>query len=147
MKKRIYSLLLTAIMLFSLMATAFAAEGSGTTIIDCGDGYFLHVTITEYTPNIATRTIYQKSATVQADAYHGSVYIGTYYLNGTFQYDTVQAKATADSWSASSSYGYSGDSSHSGAKVSGYCTFDYAGGKTYRVSMTCDKNGNITRAG
>ena len=146
MKKKIYSLLLAAIMVFSLITTAFAAEGSDTTVIDCGDGYFLHVTTTEYTPNITTRTIYQKSATVQAKAYHGNIYIGTYYLNGTFQYDTVQAKATADSWSASSSYGYSGNSSHSGAKVSGYCTFDYAGGKTYRLSMTCDKNGNITRA-
>ena len=43
MKKRIYSLLLAAIMVFSLITTAFAAEGSDTTVIDCGDGYFLHV--------------------------------------------------------------------------------------------------------
>lgn len=144
MKKRIYSLILTTIMLLSLITTAFAANISDTTIIDCGDGYFLHVTIAEHIPDVSTRTIYQKSATAQGDAYHGSTYIGTFYLNGTFQYDTVTSKATDDSWSASSSYGYSGDSSRTGAKVSGQCKFNYAGGKTLKMSISCDKNGKIS---
>ena len=63
---------------------------------------------------------------------------------GTFYYDTFSAKAVDDSWSVSSSYGYSGSSSHSGSKVSGKCTFNYSGGKTYSLTMTCDKNGNIS---
>ena len=144
MKKRIYSMLLAVLMLVSLTIPAFAADSSYTTIIDCGDGYYLKVTTTEYTPDTATRTIYQKSVSSKGDAYHGSTYIGTFYLNGTFQYDTKTSKATADSWSASSSYGYSGDSSRSGNKVSGYCTFNYAGGKKLTMSITCDKNGNFS---
>lgn len=118
MKKRICSIVLAVLMLVCFTIPAFAADVSNTTIIDCGDGYYLKVTLTEYVPEAATRAIYQKTATSKADAYHGNTYIGTFYLNGTFQYDTVTSKATADSWSASSSYGYSGDSSRSGNKVS-----------------------------
>ena len=129
MKKRICSIVLAVLMLVCFTIPAFAADVSNTTIIDCG---------------AATRAIYQKTATSKADAYHGNTYIGTFYLNGTFQYDTVTSKATADSWSASSSYGYSGDSSRSGNKVSGYCTFNYAGGKKLTMSITCDKNGKIS---
>lgn len=144
MKKRIYSIFLTVLMLICFTIPAFAVGVSNTTIIDCGDGYYLKVAITEYTPEAMTRAIYQKNVTSKGDAYHGSTYIGTFYLNGTFQYDTATSKATADSWSASSSYGYSGNSSHSGAKVSGYCTFNYAGGKTLTMSISCDRNGKIT---
>lgn len=129
MKKRIYSMILAVLMLAGFTIPAFATNVSNTTVMDCGDGYYLKVTTTEYAPAIATRTIYQKSATSKGDAYHGSTYIGTFYLNGTFQYDTKTSKAVSDSWSVSSSYGYSGDSSRSGNKVSGYCTFNYAGGK------------------
>lgn len=144
MKKRICSIVLAVLMLVCFTIPAFAADVSNTTIIDCGDGYYLKVTLTEYVPEAATRAIYQKTATSKADAYHGNTYIGTFYLNGTFQYDTVTSKATADSWSASSSYGYSGDSSRSGNKVSGYCTFNYAGGKKLTMSITCGKNGKIS---
>lgn len=146
MRKRICSMLLAVLMLVSCTVPAFAADVSNTTIIDFGDGYYLRIAATEYTPDAATRTIYQKSVTSKGDAYHDSTYIGTFYLNGTFQYDTVTSKATADSWSASSSYGYSGNSSRSGAKVSGYCTFNYAGGKKLTMSIACDKNGKITYA-
>ena len=128
MKKRICSIVLAVLMLVCFTIPAFAADVSNTTIIDCGDGYYLKVTLTEYVPEAATRAIY----------------IGTFNLNGTFQYHTVTSKATADSWSASSSYGYSGDSSRSGNKVSGYCTFNYAGGKKLTMSITCDKNGKIS---
>ena len=101
MKKRICSIVLAVLMLVCFTIPAFAADVSNTTIIDCGDGYYLKVTLTEYVPEAATRAIYQKTATSKADAYHGNTYIGTFYLNGTFQYDTVTSKATADSWSAS----------------------------------------------
>ena len=127
MKKRICSIVLAVLMLVCFTIPAFAADVSNTTIIDCGDGYYLKVTLTEYVPEAATRAIYQKTATSKADAYHGNTYIGT-----------------ADSWSASSSYGYSGDSSRSGNKVSGYCTFNYAGGKKLTMAITCDKNGKIS---
>lgn len=94
---------------------------------------------------ISTFTVREKTITRQADAYHGSTYIGTFYLTGTFQYDANKAVATSDSWRASSpSYSYSGKSSHSGASVSGSCTFNYLGGKTYKITMTCDKNGNMS---
>lgn len=93
----------------------------------------------------STFTVREKTITRQADAYHGSTYIGTFYLTGTFQYDARKAVATSDSWRASSpSYSYSGKSSHSGASVSGSCTFNYLGGKTYKLTMTCDKNGNMS---
>lgn len=105
MKKRICSIVLAVLMLVCFTIPAFAADVSNTTIIDCGDGYYLKVTLTEYVPEAATRAIYQKTATSKADAYHGNTYIGTFYLNGTFQYDTVTSKATADSCPASSSYG------------------------------------------
>lgn len=97
MKKRICSIVLAVLMLVCFTIPAFAADVSNTTIIDCGDGYYLKVTLTEYVPEAATRAIYQKTATSKADAYHGNTYIGTFYLNGTFQYDTVTSKATADS--------------------------------------------------
>ena len=139
--KKIITAVLSVLMLFTLTIPAFAANEDDFTIVDYGDGYYLKVSAVD-TPS--PLTIYEKSITRKADAYHGSTYIGTFYLNGTFQYDTATAKATADSWSASSSYGYSGNSSHSGAKVSGYCTFNYAGGKTLTMSISCDRNGKIT---
>ena len=111
MKKRICSMFLAVLMLVCFTIPAFAADVSNTTIIDCGDGYYLKVTLTEYVPEATTRAIYQKTATSKA---------------------------------ASSSYGYSGDSSRSGNKVSGYCTFNYAGGKKLTMSITCDKNGKIS---
>ena len=84
MKKRICSIVLAVLMLVCFTIPAFAADVSNTTIIDCGDGYYLKVTLTEYVPEAATRAIYQKTATSKADAYHGNTYIGTFYLNGTF---------------------------------------------------------------
>ena len=83
MKKRICSIVLAVLMLVCFTIPAFAADVSNTTIIDCGDGYYLKVTLTEYVPEAATRAIYQKTATSKADAYHGNTYIGTFYLNGT----------------------------------------------------------------
>lgn len=139
--KKMISAVLSALMLFCFTIPAFAANEDDFTVVDYGDGYYLKVSTVD-TPS--PFTIYEKSITRKADAYHGSTYIGTFYLNGTFQYDTVRAKAVADRWSASSSYGYSGDSWCTGASVKGKCTFNYAGGKTYTITMTCDKNGNIS---
>ncbi|WP_154658822.1 hypothetical protein [Agathobaculum desmolans] len=139
--KKLISSILSIVMLCTLTVPAFAADKEAPVIVDYGDGYYLKVsTVDSLTPF----TIYERSITRKAEAYHGSIYIGTFYLNGTFQYDTVTSKATADSWSASSSYGYSGDSWRSGASVKGKCTFNYAGGKTYTITMTCDKNGNMS---
>ena len=75
MKKRIYSIFLAVLMLVCFTIPTFAADVSNTTIIDCGDGYYLKVTLTEYVPEATTRAIYQKTATSKGDAYHGSTYI------------------------------------------------------------------------
>ena len=48
MKKRICSIVLAVLMLVCFTIPAFAADVSNTTIIDCGDGYYLKVTLTEY---------------------------------------------------------------------------------------------------
>ena len=47
MKKRICSIVLAVLMLVCFTIPAFAADVSNTTIIDCGDGYYLKVTLTE----------------------------------------------------------------------------------------------------
>ena len=142
MKKRVVSFIVCMIMSLNIMASSMATN-AGITVIDCGNGYRLEIS-TYNESEINTYAIYSKSQTASAKAYHNGKYIGTFYLEGTFQYDTVRSKATDDSWYASSSYDYSGSSSHSGSKVIGKCTFDYAGGKTYSLTMTCDKNGNIS---
>ena len=43
MKKRICSIVLAVLMLVCFTIPAFAADVSNTTIIDCGDGYYLRV--------------------------------------------------------------------------------------------------------
>ena len=85
-----------------------------------------------------------KTASVK---YDGST-VGKFYLTGYFAYDGSRAIATDDDYSAT---GYSGwdyknaSSSHSGAKVSGKCTF-YKGStsKTVSLSMTCSPDGDIS---
>ena len=141
MRKKFSIIFLAVVMSFSFIVNAFAASAIDPVTIDYGDGYTLKVS----TVDISTYTVREKTITRQADAYHGSTNIGTFYLTGTFQYDARKAVATSDSWRASSpSYSYSGKSSHSGASVSGSCTFNYLGGKTYKLTMTCDKNGNMS---
>lgn len=140
-EKKFSIIFLAVVMSFSFIVNAFAASTIDPVTIDYGDRYTLKVS----TVDISTFTVREKTITRQADAYHGSTYIGTFYLTGTFQYDARKAVATSDSWRASSpSYSYSGKSSHSGASVSGSCTFNYLGSKTYKLTMTCDKNGNMT---
>lgn len=60
MKKRICSIVLAVLMLVCFTIPAFAADVSNTTIIDCGDGYYLKVTLTEYVPEAATRAFIRK---------------------------------------------------------------------------------------
>lgn len=134
----IFSLMISLNFMISSVAANIDVE-----IINYDDGYRIEI-LTHVENEINTYAVYTKSATASANVYHRDKYIGTFYLEGTFEYDKVHSKAIDDDWYASSSYGYSGSSSHSGSKVKGKCTFDYAGGKTYSITMTCDKNGNIT---
>ena len=140
LQKAISCILLLSCMIF----TVGAANTTHIETIDYGDGYYLVITTTENDTDTTTRAVTERYIEREARAYHGSTYIGTYTLCGTFIYDGSRSAATEDDWYATSSYGYSGSSSHSGSSVKGKCTFNYAGGKTYTITMTCDKNGNMS---
>lgn len=143
MKRKVVSFIICMLMSLNLVSSAMATNVDVETI-NYGDGYTLVITTTEHKNDSNARTVMQKYIEREAKAYHGNTYIGKFTLCGTFVYDGRKSASTDDDWYASSSYGYSASSSHSGAKVSGTCTFNYAGGKTYSLTMTCDKNGNIS---
>ena len=132
------------LLLFCMIFNAGAVNLTSIQTIDFGDGYTLVINTTEYTNNIDSRSVKEKYVEREAKAYYGSTYLGKFTLCGTFIYNGSQSAAKSDSWYASSSYGYSGSSSHSGSKLSGKCTFNYSSGKTYSLTMTCDKNGNMS---
>ncbi|HIX90971.1 MAG TPA: hypothetical protein H9845_08775 [Candidatus Agathobaculum pullicola] len=140
LQKAISCVLLLSCMIFAVGA----ANPTQTETIDYGDGYYLVITTTGKNADTTTRAVTERYIEREARAYHGSTYIGKYTLCGTFIYDGSRSAAIADDWYASSSYGYSGSSSHTGSSVKGRCTFNYAGGKTYTITMTCDKNGNMS---
>ena len=79
MRKKFSIIFLAVVMSFSFIVNAFAASAIDPVTIDYGDGYTLKVS----TVDISTFTVREKTITRQADAYHGSTYIGTFYLTGT----------------------------------------------------------------
>lgn len=83
MKKRICSIVLAVLMLVCFTIPAFAADVSNTTIIDCGDGYYLKVTLTEYVPEAATQSHLSETATLKL-CLSWKHYIGTFYLMESF---------------------------------------------------------------
>lgn len=142
--KRFLSVYFGFLLLFNAFFNAEAVNLTNIETVSFGDGYTLIINTTEHINNVKTRGVKEKYVEREVKAYQGKNYIGIFTLCGTFIYDGSRSAARSDDWYASSSYGYSGNSSHSGSKVKGKCTFDYAGGKTYSITMTCDKNGNIT---
>ena len=75
MRKKFSIIFLAVVMSFSFIVNAFAASAIDPVTIDYGDGYTLKVS----TVDISTFTVREKTITRQADAYHGSTYIGTFY--------------------------------------------------------------------
>lgn len=149
MKKSICTLLVAITVLFAMIPFSSAVHTSTVTteIIDLGDGYTGEVTTTVYSRS-QLRSV---NETVRGEKnlnvkYNGSK-IGEFSLFGDFSYTGTSAKAISDSWSASarSGYSYDGDSYCSGSSVKGSCTFTGNGiSKTVSLTITCDRNGNIS---
>lgn len=142
--------LLLALFANLLSASAASSEEVLKTEVIYDNSVVMYVTTTaSVSPVNARSSTYSRTYTKKAVAYDNDsgVYLGTFYLQGEFEYDGSSAKATNDSGEADPASGYKARNlkhSHSGARVTGSCTF--TGEYTGKVSLkiTCDKNGNIS---
>lgn len=151
MKKIKLPVILMMVLLFVAMipfAGAYHETILSTEIIDLGDGIVAEVITSE----ICSSSVLFSSSRIKeyhktANVTSGSLYIGTFTLHGTFEYDGSSAEAIGDDYDTACASGYraSASSSHYGATVKGSCTFSGNGiSKTVSLKMTCDKNGNIS---
>lgn len=148
--KRFLPLLLAICLILSMLPFSSAADyGSATVkVIDLGDGFSCEIT-TQVITHTRLRTVNQttdarKTAIVRDN---NNREVGRFVLCGTFSYNGTSARATSSDWdaSAASGYSYDGNSYCSGASVRGSCTFSGNGtSKTVSLTITCDKNGNIS---
>lgn len=151
MKKSFVSFICCFSILTATMPAAFATnldaqivESQDVQTIDCGDGF----TITITTDIADTARSSTKSASKTAVVRYNSAEVGEFTVHGKFSYNGSSAKATNSTYDAEAydSWDYKNAStSHSGAKVSGKCTF-YKGStsKTVSLSMTCSPSGQIS---
>lgn len=123
-----FTLLLT---LFTnlLSASAASSEEVVKTEVIYDNSVVMYVTTTTSASSVntrsstGTRTYTKKAVTYDNDT---DTYLGTFYLEGTFEYDGSSAKAISASSDADAASGYEAKNvshSRSGARVTGSCTF------------------------
>ena len=143
LKRKFLALVLSLATIFAFTTNAGAAC-LDTQTIDLGDNFEVVIVESVSTQPYASTISKTKTASVK---YDGTT-VGRFSLTSEFAYDGDTAIAIDDDYSATSygSWDYkNASSSHSGAKVSGKCTF-YKGStsKTVSLSMTCSPSGQIS---
>lgn len=149
MKNKLISFLLALTLLVSMIPISFAANTETPVIetIDLGDGFVAKITTSQIYSSDAMYISNSISRSKSGDVWRNNELIGTFRLYGTFTYDGSSSRATDDRWNATaiSRYDYDGDSYCSGSSVKGSCTFTGDGySKTVSLTLTCDRNGNIS---
>lgn len=149
--KKVLSILFAALFLLVLIPSAPVKAETTTDVVYFEDGSYVVTVLQEY----STRSTNQKSAS-KSQKYHASngELACTLTVHGTFRYDGTTATCTAstythqihnNSWSFSS-----GSASKSGNTATAKGTFARkvlgitVDSKTLTVSLSCDKNGNLS---
>lgn len=139
--KKLISAVLCAMLLLGVSPFAFAAAEER---IDLGNGFYM--IIEQEHSDISLYAIRGKSKT--ASVYYTDTKVGTMTVTAEFDYNystvSVSTKscigAGISGWTASNNY-----ATGSGGTVTGYCTFSKGSSKTTaNLSISCDKNGNIS---
>lgn len=145
--KKILSVGLMVLLVFSLAVPAFAADSTEITVerIDLENGD--HIIVTTYVENSMMRAN-QKSATRVYDYYKDHSVAWAYTLRGTFVYDGSKARAIASSgsyvindsrWTCTDSDYYSGDTVYGTVTGKGPLV-----NQTAHLTITCSPNGTIS---
>lgn len=158
MKKRLLSILLCLVLLWSSLAAVVsaeapaAAEGSRVEYIALSDDMYCITEITEEVSVPVERGERKtKTGTKTSSVYNGSTLLFTFSVYGVFAYDGYTATATSAEYHytiADSAWSFGGGSaSCSGATASASGTFVLnAAGDTQRVSvsLTCSPDGTLS---
>lgn len=149
--KKVLSILFAALFLLMLIPSAPAKAETTTDVVYFEDGSYVVTVLQEYSTRSSNQKTASKSSTLH-DPNGGSV--ATLTVRGTFRYDGTTATCTAStythqihnsSWSLSS-----GSASKSGNTATAKGTFARkvlgitVDSKTLTVSLSCDKNGNLS---
>lgn len=149
--KKVLSILFAALFLLVLIPSAPVKAETTTDVVYFEDGSYVVTVLQEYSTRSSNQKTASKSSTLY-DPNGGSV--ATLTVRGTFRYDGTTATCTAStythqihnsSWSLSS-----GSASKSGNTATAKGTFARkvlgitTDSKTLTVSLSCDKNGNLS---
>lgn len=149
--KKVLSILFAALFLLVLIPSAPVKAETTTDVVYFEDGSYVVTVLQEY----STRSSNQKTASKSSTLYDpNGRSVATLTVRGTFRYDGTTATCTAStythqihnsSWSLSS-----GSASKSGNTATAKGTFARkvlgitTDSKTLTVSLSCDKNGNLS---
>ncbi len=142
--KRISAFLCLAALVIALAIPAAALEPQGQ-IIDLGDGFYMVVTVEQYTTYRDDNMLY---ASKNGDYYSGTTKIGTATLYASFDISGPTAVAKSATLTGSGMNGWtfrSGGTKCSGNKATGTPTFSLDG--TYRsftLTLTCSPDGTVS---
>lgn len=141
--KRLFALLCTCFLVFSLCASALAAEKQE--IIDLGDGFYMVVTTEQMSVSRAGDVV---SGSKSGKVYSGTTQVGTLTVYGDFDISGSTAKAIRSAISGSGMNGWSydrGTTSRSGNKVTGTGYFSSGSdSRSITLTLTCSPNGDIS---
>lgn len=139
-KLRFSAIILAVVMMFSNFA--FAAQDDR---VDLGNGFYMITT-----EKMSDIQLYDGSKTVEktGNVYYSGTHVGSITLTATFVYGGSSVAVTSKSISVSTDNGWSyknSKTSSSGGTATASCTF-YKGSQSTSasVSITCDKNGNVS---
>ncbi|MDO4270244.1 MAG: hypothetical protein Q4C72_04870 [Eubacteriales bacterium] len=139
--RKILSLVLCAVLSFGMLPTSFAVTEEK---IDLGDGFYMVIE----RPEEGISTYALRNASKDATVYYSDTKVGTMTVTAQFTYSSSGVSVNSKSCTASGANGWSvKDKWTSGTtnQVTGYATFSNGStSKTAPLSITCDKNGNIT---
>lgn len=141
----LFSCITILLIILSIAVVSASASDFSKDVIDLGDGFYMTEIKVQQSYFRASDIIAGKTT---GNVYHGSTFVGTATLHGTFDISGATAKATD---SAISGTGYnggryiSGTSYCSGNKVYGNATFTFNGiQKTLSLSISCSPDGTIS---
>lgn len=149
--KKVLSILFAALFLLMLIPSAPAKAETTTDVVYFEDGSYVVTVLQEYSTRSSNQKTASKSSTLY-DPNGGSV--ATLTVHGTFRYDGITVTCTASSYTYqihNSSWSFSsGSASKSGNTATAKGTFARkvlgitVDSKTLTVSLSCDKNGNLS---
>lgn len=142
--RQIFALLCLISLVFSLAIPAVALENQGK-VVDLGDGFYMVVTVDQYTTYRDGDTVYRSKT---GDCYHLGTKIGTATLIAVFDISgpTAVAKSATLTGSGMNGWTFQND----GAKCSGNMAIGnakFTSGstqKSFTLTLTCSPDGTVS---